>query len=68
MDAKDPRFPGLRHWPLDSFPVKNAVVNKNGGVFGDFAGAQKIEDSTKSKKILAVKFQITSKFLGLVAL
>ena len=39
-------------------------MKQNGGVLGDFAGAQKIEDSTKSKKLFAVKFQITSKFWG----
>ena len=53
--SKAPELTSLAAGPI---PFKNAAVNKNGGVFGDFAGAQKIENSTKSKNFFAVKFQI----------
>ena len=51
--SKVPRLTSLAAGPI---PLKNAAVNKNGGVLGDFAGAQKTEDSTKSKNVFAVKF------------
>ena len=57
------KVPGLTSLAAGPIPLKNAVVNKNGGVLGDFAGAQKFEDSTKSKKLFAARFQITSKFI-----
>ena len=60
---KGSKVPGLTSLAAGPIPLKNAVVNKNGGVFGDFAGAQKVEDSTKSKHFFAVKFQITSTFI-----